>query len=54
MGWWQETYEELGGITAEEWLKREYPHRANRELAEELEKLKTIGARAFETDLSQG
>jgi len=37
--WWQETYEELGGITAEEWLREEYPDKSNRELAEELSAL---------------
>lgn len=39
MGWWQETYEELGGITAEEWLKREYPTGENRGLADRLSNL---------------
>lgn len=39
MGWWQETYEELGGITAEEWLKREYPTGGNHDLANRLSQL---------------
>jgi len=37
--WWTQRCEQLGGITAEEWLAQEYPHRKTVELAEELASL---------------